>query len=103
MVHRVVKTGEAWIRECEDTRRPMLVEMLADWYGNWGELTYGVSGEAERPFTTRTTSPSSTISAMFSGISFVVLVFFVARSSISGDGANLDMVSMQGINKDGAP
>lgn len=91
-VQRVLKAEEAWIKECEETLRPMLLECQLIAIFNSQDITYGVPGVADKPFSTRMTSPSSTTSAMFSGISSVILVFFVARSSISGDGANLDMV-----------
>ena len=59
--------------------------------------TYALSGTAERLLRINMVSPSRTISATFSGTiaisaSVVILVLLVERSSISGDGANLDIL-----------
>lgn len=59
--------------------------------------TYALSGTAERPLRIRMVSASGTMSATFSGTiaisaSVDILVLLVERSSINGDGANLDIL-----------
>jgi hypothetical protein len=61
--------------------------------------THDLSGIADKLLRTRTTSPSCTISATFSGTwprseSVVILGLLVERSSISGEGANLDVLGI---------
>ncbi len=59
--------------------------------------TYALSGAVERLFSTRMVSPSETTLAMFSGMfaicaSVDIFVLLMERLSMSGDGANLDMI-----------
>ena len=96
MAKRALKTGEARLRACVDTRRPILRILVPALSTKGSEGTHGVSGAEDIPLSTRTASPSDTMSATLSGTCAmfpaceVVLDRLAERSSISGD-ANLDI------------